>query len=121
MSNLIKALDLNRNVVIRACAGAGKTYALSTTTEEAYLIAETRKDYSSSGTEYSILTTATGSLWDAMEWDVDTWGGTTLIIDRQEIELGKEMFQLKYSNSVVSQGFTIFGWEMFIEPTEMNP
>ena len=29
MSNLINALDLNRNVVIRACAGAGKTYALS--------------------------------------------------------------------------------------------
>lgn len=94
-----------------------RTYALSETTADTEVIAEARADYEVTGTSFTIPLTATGSLWDYDTWDVDIWGGQTLIKQRDEVEKGVDMFQLRYEDEDVDEGFTIFGWELLIEPT----
>ncbi len=97
-----------------------KTYTLSepTTTN---LMATCSSDYTSNGKTFTLPITGAGSLWDVAVWDVDIWGGQSLIVNRSEVELGKSMFQVKFSNADLSKGFTIFGWENFIEKTSQAP
>ena len=97
-----------------------KTYTQSETSSNTYLTAEARADYQAAGKALSLGLSTEGSLWDDFVWDADVWSGTGLITHRSEIEKGKNMFQLKLSNSLVNQGFTVFGWEMFIEPTDRD-
>ena len=94
-----------------------RTYTL-TETSDIYLNAELRSDYETTGEEILISLYSGGSLWDSAIWDEDTWAGQTLNIDREEVEKGKDMFQIKYSNDTLSEGFTIIGFDMFIEPTD---
>lgn len=94
-----------------------KTYCLSDTSNT-NLIVQMRSDYETEGKEKLINLYEGGALWDSAVWDEDVWAGTTLKIDRQEVEKGNNMFQLYYENNVLSEGFTIFGWELFIEPSE---
>jgi hypothetical protein len=94
-----------------------KTYALSETIGDAVLYAECRSDYETSGRVVEIDLSESGAKWDTALWDVDLWSGQSLIVGRNEIEKGKSMFQIKYYNDSANQGFTIFGWEIFIEPT----
>lgn len=95
-----------------------KTYALSETTTDTLLYAECKADYEESGKIIEIELSESGSLWDVALWDVDEWSGQGLKIGRHEIEKGTNMFQIKYSNNIVNEGFTIFGFELFIEPSE---
>ena len=94
-----------------------KTYALSETTTNTLLYAECKSDYEESGKIVSINLSESGALWDVAFWDVDIWAGQGLKIGRNEVEKGKDMFQIRYSNDKVDEGFTIFGFENFIEPT----
>ncbi len=91
-----------------------KTYSLSEN-PNTFLMAEVKSDYESSGRVVNLNIGQSGSLWDYSKWDVDTWGGQGLITNRNEINKGKNMFQIKYSNDNLDEGFTIFGWEVFIE------
>lgn len=93
-----------------------KTYALSETADS-ILYAECRADYEASGRVLEIDLAQAASLWDVAQWDIDLWGGQSLVVGRNEIEKGKNMFQIKYSNDTLDQGFTIFGFENFIEGT----
>lgn len=94
-----------------------KTYVLSENSN-IYLNVNCMSDYEFEGKAVNIsLGSSTTSLWDVMVWDEDVWGGQTMIINRSEINKGKNMFQIKYSNNNLSEGFTIFGFETFIEPT----
>jgi len=95
-----------------------KTYAL-TEDEGGTLYADCKSDYEATGTVLTIDLQSQGSLWDVMVWDVDLWGGQTLTIDRQEIEKGTDMFQIKYYNTA-TEGFTILGFTTTIEPTERD-
>ena len=94
-----------------------KTYC---TSEQAlvYLNAECKADYEASGKVVQITLQSSQSKWDVAYWDVDLWGGTTIIVGRNEIEKGTSMFQIKFSNDNVDEGFTIVGYENFIEGTE---
>jgi hypothetical protein len=59
-----------------------------------------------------------GALWGSGIWGSSLWGGTSVLsIDREEPNLGQEMFQLKYSNNNIDEDMTILGWDMYIEPT----
>lgn len=59
-----------------------------------------------------------GALWGTAVWGVDKWEATQVLnIDREEPNLGTEMFQILYSNNSVGQDMTILGFDAFIEPT----
>ena len=94
-----------------------KTYTLSEDTTT-YLEAECKADQEASGKILTLSLTPLQSLWDTAIWDSSLWGGVTIMISRNEVEKGKEMFQLKYSNDDVNRGFTVLGWSIFIEPTD---
>lgn len=79
---------------------------------------EVRTDYMSVGTEYIIPTYQGGSLWDSAVWDIDIWSGQSLYTHRLELGIGTNMFQLKYSNETDNDGMTVFGFTMFIEPSD---
>lgn len=95
-----------------------KTYLLSETSSDTYLTVESKSDFSTGGESFNITLTQPSALWDVAVWDVDDWSGQSLIMHREEIEQGDNMFQLKFENEDVGEGFTIYGWEMFIEPTD---
>lgn len=94
-----------------------KTY-IQTETISSSLSVEAKSDFESTGTIFAINLTQPGSLWDVAVWDVDLWGGQNLTVGRNEIEKGTNFFQLKYSNSNLNQGFSVFGFENFIESSD---
>lgn len=95
-----------------------KTYALSETTADTNLIIEMKADYEASGKVAEIDISQSGALWDFAYWDDAEWAGQSLIVDTQEPERGTQMYQIRYSNDELNKSFTIFGFEMFVEPTE---
>jgi len=95
-----------------------KTYCLSEEHNPNNLIIETRSDYATTGTQYVVNLSQSGSMWDVAQWDVDLWAGQRLIIDREEVNMGVDIFQIKYSNDQVDEGFTVLGYDNFIEPSD---
>lgn len=95
-----------------------KTYCLSELYNPDNLILEARSDYATVGTQYAVNLSQSGALWDVALWDVDLWSGQRLIIDREEINQGVDTFQFKFSNSSLNQGFTVLGYETYVEPTD---
>lgn len=93
-----------------------KTYALSV--DDVFLHAECKSDYEASGKVVDINLESSQANWDVAVWDVDLWGGESVIVGRSEIEKGDNMFQVRYYNNNVNQGFTLLGFELFIEPHE---
>lgn len=94
-----------------------KTSALSEL-NNAYLYAECKADYEQSGKVVELQLKESGTLWDVGIWDVNTWSGQALKVGRHEINKGNNMFQIYYYNNNVDEGFTMFGFDIFIEPTE---
>lgn len=94
-----------------------KTY-ISNSILSSYLTTEVKSDYASQGNIYTFTYNPSGALWGVAKWGVDTWPGGGLNIDREETNIGTQMFQLKYSNNMVSQDMTILGWDLFVEPTD---
>lgn len=94
-----------------------KTY-ISNSNISSTLTTEVKADYNNSGNIYTSTFNPSGALWGVAKWDVDTWPGGGLTIDREEINLGTQMFQIKYSNNIISQDMTILGMELFVEPTD---
>lgn len=75
-------------------------------------------DYVSPGKVFNYNFNPSGSIWDTAIWDVSSWGASmSLNVDREEPNVGKNMFQLQYSNNTVSQDMTVLGWEIYTEPT----
>lgn len=93
-----------------------KTYCLSS--DDTILNAECRSDYESSGKVVQVNLTGSADKWDLGYWDVALWGGESIIVGRDEIEKGVTMFQVKFSNDQVNKGFTLLGYENFMEPTD---
>ena len=93
-----------------------KTYVLSE--EDVILHAECKSDYESSGKVVDVDLSSSAAEWDVALWDVDLWGGQTIIVGRSEIEKGVNMFQIRFYNEEVNQGFTLLGYENYIEPTD---
>lgn len=79
------------------------------------LYLEAKSDFESTGRLFSIDLSQGGSLWDTAMWDVDVWGGTLLTIKTNEVEKGTNLFQIKYINENVDEGFSILGFENFLE------
>lgn len=94
-----------------------KTYTLSEDSPS-YLTIISKKDYQQEGNNYIVNLSQSGSKWDTAIWDVDLWSGTSLIVDREEPNQGVSMFQFKFENDNVDQGFSILGFESFIEPVD---
>lgn len=94
-----------------------KTYTLTEDTST-YLYAEVRSDYEETGPVYTLDISGSDAQWDLAVWDVDTWGGQSLKVNRTEVDKGTDMFQIKFSNDRLNEGFTIFGYENFLEPTD---
>jgi hypothetical protein len=92
------------------------TYVLSQT-NGCTLLMNCDNDYQL-GKQFAITLGQSLALWDTAIWDQSLWGGQSLIVDRQEVELGTQMFRLKYSNNNVGEGFTIFGFINYVEPTD---
>lgn len=95
-----------------------KTYCLSETHDPDNLTIEARSDYETVGNQYVVNLTQSGAMWDVARWDVDYWSGQRLIVDREEVNKGVDIFQLKFSNSGLNEGFTILGFDELIEPTD---
>lgn len=81
------------------------------------LTVECRSDFEASGKVVDINLLQPSSMWDTAIWDVSQWSGPGLIVGRQEVDKGTNMFQMYMSNGAVNQGFTVFGYENFIEPS----
>lgn len=94
-----------------------KTYILNDN-NSSLLQTEIRSDYASSGNIYTFNFSSSGALWGVAQWGVDKWAGGGLNIDREEPNLGKQMFQIKYSNNQTSQNMTILGFETFVEGSD---
>jgi hypothetical protein len=94
-----------------------KTYCLSETHDPDNLLIEARSDYETTGDQHIVNLSQSGALWDVAVWDVDIWSGQSLIIDREEVNKGVDIFQFKFSNENLNEGFTILGYETFIEPS----
>jgi hypothetical protein len=94
-----------------------KVYCISEDTD-IYLDAVCRSDFEAAGktTQTSLLSSQ--AKWDVGVWDVSLWGGQTIMIGRHEIEKGQNMFQIKFENDNVNEGFTIIGFETFIEGSD---
>ena len=94
-----------------------KTYALSS--DDTILQAEIRADFESTGGTVSINLDSSLAQWDVFLWDVGLWGGDTVIIGRNEVNKGKEFFQIKYIfSTATNRGTTLLGFSTFIEPTD---
>jgi hypothetical protein len=39
-------------------------------------------------------------------------------MDREEINQGVDTYQFKFSNSNLNEGFTVLGYDTFVEPTD---
>ena len=95
-----------------------KTYILNSSSNSCTLQMTVNTDYQSSGSIYVFNYSPSGSTWNVSIWGTATWGGGGLNIFRQEINQGKQMFQVRYSNNVINQDMTILGWDDFVESTD---
>ena len=92
-----------------------KTYWLNS--DGTTVKAECASDYESVGKVYQIDLTGSGDKWDNALWNVALWGGDSIIIGRNEIEKGVNMFKVKFTQDT-TKGFTLLGYENFIEGSE---
>lgn len=95
-----------------------KTYIINSSSTTSTLSIEVKSDYADTGNMYTVNYSPSGALWAVSKWDEATWTGGGLNIDREEVNLGTQMFQIRYSNDVVNQDMSILGFEEFIEPTD---
>lgn len=95
-----------------------KTYFINSSSLASSIQIEVKTDYAASGNLYTFNYMPSGALWGVSKWSEDTWGGGGLNVDREEVNLGTQMFQIKYSNSTASQDMSILGFETFVEPTD---
>lgn len=95
-----------------------KTYIINSSSLSSTLLIEVKTDYAEEGNLYTVNYTPSGALWDVSKWDESEWTGGGLTIDREEVNLGTQMFQIRYSNDTVDQDMSILGFETFIEPTD---
>ena len=79
------------------------------------LIAETRKDFQGTGTANSISLAGNSSLWGTAIYGVDFYGGQNLIIDRIEVKLAGDFYQIKFYNENLDEPIEVKGWEMYLE------
>lgn len=94
-----------------------KTYIQNSSTAST-LTTQVNYDFNLSGKVFTSTYTPSGSLWDAALWDIGVWSSPMpLNIDREEPNLGRQMFQLEFSNDVPGQDMNVLGFEMFVEPT----
>lgn len=94
-----------------------KTY-IQNSTLASTLTTNVNYDYVSQGKTFTYNYNPSGSLWGTALWNQGIWESTqSLNIDREEPNVGKQMFQVMYSNNNLSQDMTVLGWEIFIEPT----
>lgn len=94
-----------------------KVYSL-TESNTTTLYVECKVDQEASGKTFTLDLAGSASLWDVARWDVDTWGGQSILINRKAVERGKNMFQIRLTQSELNRGFTLLGFENFIEPTD---
>jgi hypothetical protein len=95
-----------------------KTYVINSSTNSSTLQTEVKTDYASSGNIYIFNYSPSGALWEVSQWGDATWGGGGLNVDREEVNAGTQMFQIRYSNNTVDQDMSILGFELLIEPTD---
>jgi hypothetical protein len=95
-----------------------KTYVFSETTDNTYLSINCKSDFEESGKLVNLGLSNTGDLWDTAIWDKAIWYGSNLMVGRTEVNKGKNMFQLNFENDIVDQGFSILGFDIFIEPAD---
>ena len=95
-----------------------KSQVLSETSLDTFLTLDVRSDFQVSGNSFSIPISSSGSLWGAFTWGEDSWAGQSLIVDRRETNKGTDMFQLHYSNNKISESFSLFGFQLYLEPTD---
>ncbi len=95
-----------------------KTYIINSSSTSSTLSIEVKTDYAVQGNMYTVIYTPSGALWGVSKWGEDVWSGGGLNIDREEVNLGTQMFQIRYSNDIADQDMSILGFESFIEPTD---
>ena len=93
-----------------------KTYTLAA--DNTILYAECKSDYESSGKVFALNLGGPQDKWDVAMWDLALWGGESIVVGRNEVDKGTSMFQLRYTQESNNTGFTILGFENFVEPAE---
>lgn len=94
-----------------------KTY-IQNSTLSSTLSTQINYDFNPAGSTFTYNFVPSGALWGSAIWGTSTWESSmSLNIDREEPNLGKQMFQIRYSNDNVNQDMTVLGWDIFIEPT----
>lgn len=95
-----------------------KTYIINSSSLSSTLSIEVKTDYAVQGNMYTVNYSPSGALWGVAKWGEADWAGGGLNIDREETNLGTQMFQIRYSNNVADQDMSILGMEVFIEASE---
>lgn len=95
-----------------------KTYVINSSSNSSLLQIEVKTDYAVSGNIYTFSYSPSGALWGVSNWGEVDWAGGGLNIDREETNLGTQMFQIKYSNNGAGEDMTILGFDSFLEPTD---
>jgi hypothetical protein len=94
-----------------------KTY-IQNSTLSSTLTTQINYDFNIPGKIFNYKFTPSGSDWGIGLWGQAIWESTQeLNIDREEPGVGKQMFQILYSNDNLNEDMTMLGWETFIEPT----
>lgn len=94
-----------------------KTY-IQNSNVSSTLTTQVNYDFNTAGNVFNFSYNPSGSLWGSALWGTGVWvSSMPLNIDREEPNLGKQMFQIQYSNNNVGQDMTILGFDMFVEPT----
>lgn len=94
-----------------------KTYILNSSLAST-LTTTVNYDFNVPGMVFNKTFNPSGSLWGSAIWGQSTWESTqTFNIDREEPNVGQQMFQIIYSNNNVNEDMTVLGFDVLIEPT----
>ena len=83
------------------------------------LTIDAKNDFAADTQSYTLSLTSSAAVWDTGLWDSAIWGGDTILVGRFHPELRESFFQLKFSNDGTDEPFTVYGWQMFIEPQDI--
>ena len=82
------------------------------------LTVDSKQDFASSTASDTITLAVSADVYGTGLYGTAIYGGDAIIIGRIHLELRKSFFQFTFSNSNANEPFTIFGWEIFVEPTD---
>jgi hypothetical protein len=66
-------------------------------------------DLATTGTNMTVSLLGPGAKWGSAVWGTDSWGGTSMINERQQAQGKGRYFQFRFANSGAEQPVTVYG------------